>query len=164
MQLVLDNFINGAWVKSTGATLLDVTNPATGEVLAKVPLSPAADVDAAVKAAQAAFSRGETAYLSGKYDDATEAFKQAYASRPMPQFLYNIAAAFHLKGKKGSDPDSYDKAVEYYKRYLTEDKEAADKETVTKTIEILEAEAKRLRDATANPPPATNPDGTPTSV
>ncbi len=60
------------------------------------------------KAAQASFSRGETAYLSGKYDDATEAFKQAYASRPMPQFLYNIAAAFHLKGKKASDPDSYD--------------------------------------------------------
>jgi malonate-semialdehyde dehydrogenase (acetylating)/methylmalonate-semialdehyde dehydrogenase len=55
MQLVLDNYINGAWVKSTGTTLLDVTNPATGEVLAKVPLSPAGDVDAAVKAAQAAF-------------------------------------------------------------------------------------------------------------
>ncbi len=55
MQLVLDNYINGAWVKSTGTTLLDVTNPATGEVLAKVPLSPAADVDAAVKAGQAAF-------------------------------------------------------------------------------------------------------------
>ncbi|MFO0755672.1 MAG: CoA-acylating methylmalonate-semialdehyde dehydrogenase [Byssovorax sp.] len=55
MQLVLDNYINGAWVKSTGTTLLDVTNPATGEVLAKVPLSTAGDVDAAVKAAQAAF-------------------------------------------------------------------------------------------------------------
>ena len=55
MQLVLDNYINGAWVKSTGTTLLDVTNPATGGVLAKVPLSPAADVDAAVKAGQAAF-------------------------------------------------------------------------------------------------------------
>jgi malonate-semialdehyde dehydrogenase (acetylating)/methylmalonate-semialdehyde dehydrogenase len=52
---VLDNFINGAWVKSTGATQLDVTNPATGEVLAQVPLSTAGDVDAAVKAAEAAF-------------------------------------------------------------------------------------------------------------
>ena len=56
------------------------------------------------KAAQAAFSRGETAYLSGKYDDATEAFKQAYASRPMPQFLYNIAAA--NKGTKTGAPMS----------------------------------------------------------
>jgi len=52
---VLDNYINGAWTRSTGATSLDVRNPATGEVLAKVPLSPAEDVDAAVRAAQAAF-------------------------------------------------------------------------------------------------------------
>jgi len=52
---VLENYINGAWTKSTGATQLDVRNPATGEVLAKVPLSTAEDVDAAVRAAQAAF-------------------------------------------------------------------------------------------------------------
>ncbi|MDC3953635.1 CoA-acylating methylmalonate-semialdehyde dehydrogenase [Polyangium jinanense] len=52
---VLENFINGAWVASAGTTLLDVKNPATGEVLAKVPLSTSADVDAAVQAAKAAF-------------------------------------------------------------------------------------------------------------
>ncbi len=52
---VLENFINGAWVPSSGTTLLDVKNPATGEVLAKVPLSTASDVDRAVQAAQAAF-------------------------------------------------------------------------------------------------------------
>ena len=37
-----------------GADALDVTNPATGEVLARVPLSSAADLDAAVQAARAA--------------------------------------------------------------------------------------------------------------
>ena len=52
---VLENFINGAWVASAGTTLLDVKNPATGELLAKVPLSTSADVDAAVQAAKAAF-------------------------------------------------------------------------------------------------------------
>src|SRR5262245_16682801 len=52
---VLDNFINGAWVRSSGQTQLDVKNPATGEVLAKCPLSTASDVDDAVKAAKAAF-------------------------------------------------------------------------------------------------------------
>ena len=36
---VLGNYIGGAWVPSTGAEQLDVTNPATGEVLARVPLS-----------------------------------------------------------------------------------------------------------------------------
>ncbi|AKT42932.1 CoA-acylating methylmalonate-semialdehyde dehydrogenase [Chondromyces crocatus] len=52
---VLENYIGGAWVRSSGSTLLDVKNPATGEVLAQVPLSTAGDVDAAVKAARAAF-------------------------------------------------------------------------------------------------------------
>jgi malonate-semialdehyde dehydrogenase (acetylating)/methylmalonate-semialdehyde dehydrogenase len=52
---VLENYINGAWVRSSGTTLLDVKNPATGEVLAQVPLSTAGDVDAAVQAAKAAF-------------------------------------------------------------------------------------------------------------
>ena len=42
------NYINGEWVASTGTTLLDVENPATGEVLAKVPLSTAKDVDSAM--------------------------------------------------------------------------------------------------------------------
>src|SRR5262245_66549632 len=52
---VIENYINGSWVKSSGTTQLDVKNPATGEILAKVPLSTAEDVDAAVKSAQAAF-------------------------------------------------------------------------------------------------------------
>lgn len=51
----LENFVDGAWVRSSGTTLLDVKNPATGEVLAQVPLSTAEDVDRAVRAAQAAF-------------------------------------------------------------------------------------------------------------
>ncbi len=52
---VLQNYINGAWTNSSGTTLLDVKNPATGETLAQVPLSTTDDVDQAVKAAQAAF-------------------------------------------------------------------------------------------------------------
>jgi malonate-semialdehyde dehydrogenase (acetylating)/methylmalonate-semialdehyde dehydrogenase len=52
---VLENYINGAWVGSSGTTHLDVKNPATGATLAKVPLSTAGDVDKAVQAAQAAY-------------------------------------------------------------------------------------------------------------
>ena len=51
---LLDNYIGGAWTPSTSSETLDVTNPATGETLARVPLSSAADLDAAVKAARAA--------------------------------------------------------------------------------------------------------------
>ncbi|MBC7969576.1 MAG: CoA-acylating methylmalonate-semialdehyde dehydrogenase [Verrucomicrobia bacterium] len=51
----LKNYINGAWRASTATTYLDVMNPATTEILATVPLSPAAEVDQAVQAAAAAF-------------------------------------------------------------------------------------------------------------
>jgi malonate-semialdehyde dehydrogenase (acetylating)/methylmalonate-semialdehyde dehydrogenase len=51
---LLDNYIGGKWTPSTGSDELDVTNPATGDALARVPLSSSADVDAAVQAARAA--------------------------------------------------------------------------------------------------------------
>ena len=52
---VLDNYIAGGWVPARAATgELDVRNPATGGVLARVPLSGRADLDAAVEAARAA--------------------------------------------------------------------------------------------------------------
>ncbi len=52
---LLGNYIGGSWVPSVSTSALDVTNPADGGVLARVPLSVAADVDAAVRAARAAF-------------------------------------------------------------------------------------------------------------
>ncbi len=52
---LLDNYIGGEWTPAHDPTeVLDVTNPATGEALARVPLSGAADLDAAVRAARAA--------------------------------------------------------------------------------------------------------------
>src|ERR1700749_4154686 len=51
----LDNSSAGQWTPVTDASdVLDVTNPATGETLARVPLSGWADLDAAVTAARAA--------------------------------------------------------------------------------------------------------------
>jgi malonate-semialdehyde dehydrogenase (acetylating)/methylmalonate-semialdehyde dehydrogenase len=51
----LQNHVGGAWTPARHASEeLDVANPATGELLARVPLSGAADVDAAVRAARAA--------------------------------------------------------------------------------------------------------------
>ena len=53
--MILANFINGRWTPSSATAHLDVTNPARGEVIARTPLSPAKDVDAAVRAASGAF-------------------------------------------------------------------------------------------------------------
>jgi malonate-semialdehyde dehydrogenase (acetylating)/methylmalonate-semialdehyde dehydrogenase len=45
------NYINGAWSRSSAGEHLDIINPATTEVIATMPLSPAAEVDVAVRAA-----------------------------------------------------------------------------------------------------------------
>ena len=50
----LKNYINGQWAASTSNERLVVPNPATEAPLAYVPLSNAADVQAAVDAARAA--------------------------------------------------------------------------------------------------------------
>jgi malonate-semialdehyde dehydrogenase (acetylating)/methylmalonate-semialdehyde dehydrogenase len=50
----IQNYINGEFVDSKGP-LLDVVNPATGKVIARVPDSTQEEFDAAVKAAQEAF-------------------------------------------------------------------------------------------------------------
>jgi len=52
------NLIDGAWVGAASGKTFDVMNPATDEVLAKVPDAGAADVDRAVAAARRAFDGG----------------------------------------------------------------------------------------------------------
>src|SRR6201992_4021869 len=51
----LTNFINGQWTESSASEWRDVVNPATGEVLASVPMGGAAEVNGAIEAAAAAF-------------------------------------------------------------------------------------------------------------
>jgi malonate-semialdehyde dehydrogenase (acetylating)/methylmalonate-semialdehyde dehydrogenase len=50
----LTHYINGEHVKGTSGRFADVYNPAIGEVIAKAPLANAAEMDIAVKAAEAA--------------------------------------------------------------------------------------------------------------
>jgi malonate-semialdehyde dehydrogenase (acetylating)/methylmalonate-semialdehyde dehydrogenase len=52
----LQNFIDGAWSPSTAEQTLSVLNPASTQVLAEVPLSPAADVNKAADGAARAFA------------------------------------------------------------------------------------------------------------
>jgi malonate-semialdehyde dehydrogenase (acetylating) / methylmalonate-semialdehyde dehydrogenase len=53
--LTLPNYINGQWCASSATEYLEVINPATAEILAQVPLSPASEVNQATEAASAAF-------------------------------------------------------------------------------------------------------------
>ncbi len=100
----------------------------------------------ALKKAQASFDKAQLDYLQGKYDEAAQGFIDAFAARQFPQFLYNAGASYHMKGKKASDPDAYQKAVDAYHQYLDKDPQAPDKAKVEKAIGVLEAEIKRLKE------------------
>ncbi|MFZ1023100.1 MAG: CoA-acylating methylmalonate-semialdehyde dehydrogenase [Thermoplasmata archaeon] len=52
---VLPNFVDGQWVSAANCDLLDVPDPSSGEILARVPLSGSEEVDRAVAAARHAF-------------------------------------------------------------------------------------------------------------
>ena len=51
----LKNHVDGQWIDPDAHEMLDVENPATGQLIARVPLSTAAEADRAVAAAAAAF-------------------------------------------------------------------------------------------------------------
>ncbi len=51
----VENYVAGAWVRPSALGTLDVPDPSTGVVIARVPRSDARAVDAAVRAARAAF-------------------------------------------------------------------------------------------------------------
>ena len=74
---LLDNYIGGKWTPATGTDELDVTNPATGEALARVPLSSTADLDAAVAAARAALPEWRAVSVIGRA-------RRPRSSRPGP--------------------------------------------------------------------------------
>src|ERR1700694_2997487 len=72
------NFVGGEWVDATGGETMEVLNPATGETIAEVPRSSAADVDRAVQAAKKALPEwlettpGERAEMLLKLADALD--------------------------------------------------------------------------------------------
>ncbi len=72
MSKVVKNYINGSWVESKSGRKQPVLNPATGETLAEVPLSTAAEVD---KAAQAAYNAFEEWRTTPPYARARAMFK-----------------------------------------------------------------------------------------
>ncbi len=51
----LENFVDGAWVRSGATEQIEVPDPSRGTTIARVPRSGAADVDRAVRSARAAF-------------------------------------------------------------------------------------------------------------
>ena len=91
---VLANYIGGRWVRSSAPGELDLTNPATGEVVGRVPLSGVEDVSAAVAAAQAAWPAWRSAAV-GERSAVIFALRERFRAR-----LDELARSVTLEGGK----------------------------------------------------------------
>ncbi len=75
-------YIGGRWVPAAGADTIEVVSPRTEDVVATVPHAGAADVDAAVAAARAAFDRGPWPRLApAERVERLRPFAERYAER-----------------------------------------------------------------------------------
>ena len=73
--------IGGEWVEAAAGRTLEVRNPATDEVIARVPDAGAEDMDRAVRAARSAFDGGwrdTTAQARGRQEPATTDPRQGH--------------------------------------------------------------------------------------
>jgi tRNA A-37 threonylcarbamoyl transferase component Bud32 len=95
-------------------------------------------------AAAERYEKASKAIEAERYDEAALLFLDAYGAGRMPQLLYNVGAAFQLKGRKHKDASAYRQAGTYYRRYLAELPDAEDRDKVEHTIRTIEAEATRL--------------------
>jgi hypothetical protein len=115
--------------------------------------APARAQDETLNKAREAFDKAQELFGSGNYAEAAAKFEEAYAARPFSQFLFNIGAC-HEKLK------AYEKAAEYYKRYVAAESTAPDRAKTEKRIAALEKAAAEVK--AAPPPPVTDPaTGTP---
>lgn len=103
-----DMLVNGKWVKAKSSATRDITDPATGELVAKVPESGREDVIAAIDAARQAFDHGpwrkmpalDRAKLLFKLADAIRAESKMFAElevrncgKPLAEAEFDVADA-----------------------------------------------------------------------
>lgn len=110
--------------------------------------------------ADAVFEESVAAYRAGDFAKAAELLQKAYALKPAPVLLYNLARAYEGMGNDAE-------AVKTYRAYLKDEPTTPDRGAIEAKITTLEnklAEQERLRRANAEqakraaePPPAAAP-------
>jgi tetratricopeptide (TPR) repeat protein len=107
------------------AAILSVVLLLTGAGVAR-----AADPNA--EKARGHYQQGDTYFKLDKYANALQEFEQAYLAKQDPSFLYNIAQCHRLMGNRVE-------AIRFYKRYLTDAPNAANRPVAEKHIRDLES-------------------------
>jgi hypothetical protein len=115
-----------------------------------------AQEDEASRESKAHYQKGRTAYDLGRFDEAVKEFEKAYELKPDAAYIFNLAQTYKQKG-------DHQKAVFYYRRYLTLSPQAKNREAIEARIAELEDLIKKQADQKEKPPdglnPPENPDG-----
>ena len=120
------------------------------------PVSATAQADEG--AARAHFEKGTAYYNLARFKDALMAFEAAYLEKADPTFLYNMAQSHRQMGNAAE-------AVRFYKTYLRNAPEAANRAEVERRIAELEAQAVVTpKPPVANDAPAVAPAGAITAL
>ena len=92
------------------------------------------------------FTQGNTYFDLGQFDKAIDAWQSGYQLKNDPGFLYNIAQAYRTTGEA-------QKAVFFYKRYLSNSPKARNRSEVEQKIEALQKQLSVQEQAKGLPPP-----------
>ncbi|MFH2011030.1 MAG: tetratricopeptide repeat protein [bacterium] len=93
------------------------------------------------KQAKRLFRRAQRHYRLGRFVKARALYEKAYDVLPLAGFLYNIAQCFRME-------KNYDRAVYFYKSYLSEKPDAKHRGMVEKLIQRCEKAAAREKQRT----------------
>lgn len=114
-------YINGDWVPSQSQKMIEVINPTTEDVIARVPEANQADIDQAVQAAKAAFSawnrlalEDRARYLSQLADAIEERSEEIL---DLIQAELGVATAFGRVGQVGRSPSEIRALLEKVKDF-----------------------------------------------
>ena len=92
------------------------------------------------------FTQGNTYFDLGQFDKAIDAWQNGYQLKNDPGFLYNIAQAYRTMGDA-------QKAIFFYKRYLSNSPKARNRSEVEQKIEALQKQLSLQEQARGLPPP-----------
>ena len=92
------------------------------------------------------FTQGNTYFDLGQFDKAIDAWQNGYQLKNDPGFLYNIAQAYRTMGDA-------QKAIFFYKRYLSNSPKARNRSEVEQKIEALQKQLSVQEQAKGLPPP-----------
>jgi tetratricopeptide (TPR) repeat protein len=99
--------------------------------------------DDATTRARELFKQAEVHFSLGEFEKALRLYKEAFKTKPMPEFLFNI-------GQCHRNMEQCDKALFFFRQFLVRAPEAPNRKDVEQLIRICEAEEKTKQSQTTD--------------